>query len=85
MLHGDHPAVAETSAVTGAVHLVQDRRLDNPGTEEVGMQRVNREVFHGIACSAQRLTQHLAAEHASAAYVPALAAKVVVLQTLELQ
>ena len=85
VLDRDDAAVAEALAVARDVDLVDDRRVDVAGDEEVRVQRVHLPALDGVARGRQRLTEHLPAEHARAAQVAALAAKDPILDALELE
>jgi hypothetical protein len=54
------------------------------GPEKIRVQRVRQAVLHGGAGGQQRLRQHLTAKHPAGADVPAVAAKQVDLQCLQL-
>ena len=83
-------AHGEGLAVAGAVHVVDDRRLDVARAQEVGVDRVHVALAVGVQAGAERLlrgrqglAQHLAAEDVLGADVAALAAEEVVLEALE--
>ena len=85
VLDRDDAAVAEALAVARELDLVDDRRIDVARHEEVRVQRVHVAILDGVARGRQRLAEHLAAEHARAAQVAALAAKDPILDALELE
>jgi len=70
-------------AVPGAVHFIDDRRIEVPATQEISVQRVYLAIFHRRRRRHQRLAQHLAAENLGAADVAALSSKQIDLEALE--
>jgi hypothetical protein len=86
VLDRDDTAAGEARAVTTAVDLVHDRRIEVAPPQEIRMQRVHQaRHLHGLARRHQGLAEHLAAEHLRTADVAALAAKEVHLDPLEPQ
>src|SRR5690606_7932455 len=76
----------EAVAVAGAVDVVDDRRLDVAGAQEVGVQGMHVPVlFQGLLTGRQGLAQHLAAKDVLGADVAALATEQVVFQALQAQ
>ena len=84
VLHrGDAPR-RKAAAVAGLVDQIDDRVLDVAGAQEVGVHRVHDpRPVHGALRRAQRLPQHLPAEHELRADVAALAAEDRVLDALQ--
>jgi hypothetical protein len=78
------PAHGETAAIAGAVDLVDDRRGDVAGAQEVGMQRVRAaRLGHRRLRRRQGLADDLATEDVLGADVAALAAEQVVFQAFQ--
>src|SRR5690606_8281267 len=71
--------------VANGIDVVDDRRVHVAGPKKIGVQRVHGTPFDGAAHRAQRLPEHLPAEDAIAADIAALAAKQVLLESLELE
>ncbi len=74
----------KTLAVARALDVVDDRRLDIAGAQEVRVQRMHAALgLDRLLRRGQRLAEHLAAEHVARADVAALAAEQVVFETLK--
>ena len=86
VLDRGHAAAGEAVAVAAAIDEVDDRRIEVAALQEVGVQRV-RHLRASPRCvgRAQRLAEHLAAEHLRGADVAARAAEQVILEPLELE
>src|SRR6202034_3709842 len=82
---GDSPA-GETRTVATAVDEVDDRRIEVPTPQEIGMQRMrDAPGFHGAIRGPQPLPQHLAAKYLRAADVAAHTAEQIDLELLEFE
>ena len=71
--------------VAAAIHLVDDRRLEIPPAQKIGVQGMHHAAGHGARGGVEGLTEHLAAEHLGTADVAAFAAKQIDLKRLQLK
>jgi hypothetical protein len=85
MLDRDDAPAREAAAVAAAIDVIDDGRLGIPGAQEIAVQRVHGTVFDGLDRGDERLSEHLAAEHALAADVAAQAPEHVLLEPFEAQ
>jgi len=86
MLNRGDPAYRKTAAITGAIDVINNRRLDIARAQEIGVQRVHGAVgFDCLLGSGKRLPEHLAAKYIAGADVATGASKQVVFQSLKRQ
>jgi hypothetical protein len=85
MLHGDHAAGSEASAVANAVHVVDDRHRGIAGAKEVSVKRMRQAAIHRAVCGHQCLADHLPAEHALPADLRAQAPEQILFEPLDVE
>src|SRR5262249_11839089 len=86
VLDRSHAPAAEAVAIAAAIDEIDDRRVEVAPLQEVGVQRMHYPLLSdGRVRSAQRLTEHLAAEYLRGTDIAARAAEQVVLESLELE
>ena len=85
VLDREHAARREALAVADAIHLVDDRHSRVAADQEIRMHRMRRAALDGAAGRDQRLSDHLAAEHALPAVLGAAPAKEIHLELLEVE